>query len=221
MIAALLDLYESDGALVWLKEALALETLVEQYFRDKRGGYFRSPSFHESLLVREKNGSDNAVPAGNSVHAMNLLRLQAFTSKDVYRQRAEALFSAFGTQLSNGPASLSHMLLALDFKLERTRQVVLAIPSDPNQEALQAMNDAISQSNSPNRVVVRATSKNQAALSALLPLVNAKLPREGKPTAYICENQVCELPTTSPKKVRALLSKALYSQNNEPKGVKR
>ncbi|HWP66165.1 MAG TPA: hypothetical protein VNO26_09655, partial [Candidatus Limnocylindria bacterium] len=43
------------------------------------GGFFMTSDDHETLLVREKPGSDGAEPSGNSVAALNLLRLHVPT----------------------------------------------------------------------------------------------------------------------------------------------
>ena len=43
-------------------------------------------------------------------------------------------------------------------------------------------------------------------LAALVPLVEGKTARGGKPTAYVCERQVCELPTTDPSRFAAQLA---------------
>jgi hypothetical protein len=34
--------------------------------------------------------------------------------------------------------------------------------------------------------------------AALVPLVEGKFARDGVATAYVCENRICELPTTDP-----------------------
>lgn len=51
----------------------------------------------------------------------------------------------------------------------------------------------------PNRVVaVVKEGDDLKALARLVPLVAEKAPLRGKPTAYVCEQRVCELPTTDP-----------------------
>jgi uncharacterized protein YyaL (SSP411 family) len=52
------------------------------------------------------------------VAAMNLLRLHELTTGDQYRQRAEQCFRAFAAVFEKSPASLSELLLALDFHLD-------------------------------------------------------------------------------------------------------
>jgi hypothetical protein len=52
----------------------------------------------------------------------------------------------------------------------------------------------------PNRVLVVAVEgEDLAAIADLVPLLAEKKARKGKATAYVCERQVCELPTSEPE----------------------
>ena len=91
LIAGLLDLYEADGDLRWLEEAMALDAVLERDYEDAAGGgFFRTAADQASLLTREKPTYDAAEPSGNSVALRNLLRLHELTTDDRYRVRAEA-----------------------------------------------------------------------------------------------------------------------------------
>ncbi len=50
----------------------------------------------------------------------------------------------------------------------------------------------------PNRILVRVDASQQQALTELIPLVEDKKPIGGKPTAFVCRRNVCELPTSDP-----------------------
>lgn len=86
-------------------------------------------SDHELLIAREKLAYDGAEPSGNSVEALNLLRLYELTTDDRYRQRADRTLQAFGDRLAQAPAALSELLLAADFRLDTPKQVVIVTPS--------------------------------------------------------------------------------------------
>ncbi|HWP67024.1 MAG TPA: thioredoxin domain-containing protein, partial [Candidatus Limnocylindria bacterium] len=61
LIAGLLDLYEATGERRWLDEAVALDRVLEAHYEDRAaGGFFMTSDDHETLLVREKPGSDGA-----------------------------------------------------------------------------------------------------------------------------------------------------------------
>jgi uncharacterized protein YyaL (SSP411 family) len=198
LIAGLLDLHEATGDLRWLREAVALDAVLENGYEDKeRGGYFMTGHDHEALLAREKPAYDGAEPSGNSVQALNLLRLYDLTTQDRYRQRAERTVRAFGARLSEMPAALSEMLLAVDFRLDNPKEIVIVTPSD-RQEAERFL-AKLRRTFLPNRVLtVVSEGEELAAKAQLVPLVEGKVVRAGKTTAYVCEERVCQLPTTDP-----------------------
>jgi uncharacterized protein YyaL (SSP411 family) len=96
VIAGLLDLYEAAPDPRWLREARALQAILDERYADRvGGGYFRAAHDGERLLAREKPGLDSAVPSGNSVEALNLLRLAGLTGEQRYAEQAALIFSAF------------------------------------------------------------------------------------------------------------------------------
>jgi len=199
LIAALLDLYEADADPGWLHQALSLQETLDAHYADPLGGgYFNNADDHERLLAREKPGQDGAIPSGNSVAALNLLRLAELTGDDRYRERASMLFSAFHETLTRAPTALSEMLLAVDFQLEPTKEIVVIRP--PSGGDLATMLAPLRSTHLPNRILVVATEGDDlSAHSAAVPLVAGKLAQEGKVTAYVCENRVCKRPTTDPE----------------------
>ena len=198
LIAALLDLYEATSELRWLEEAHALDGILAQHYEDTTaGGFFRTAEDHESLITREKPSSDNAEPSGNSVQLLNLLRLHEFTTDDQYRQRAEQAFEAFSDVLAQSPMVVSEMLLAVDFHLDTPKEIVIVVPHA--REEAQPLLDELSATFLPNRILaVVAEGDELDSHTALIPLLEGKVARDRQPTAYVCENRICDLPTTDP-----------------------
>lgn len=64
-------------------------------FLDREGGgYFNTPGEDPSVLLRVKEDHDGAEPSGNSVSAINLVRLASMmtgSKSEYYRQNAEHL----------------------------------------------------------------------------------------------------------------------------------
>jgi hypothetical protein len=196
LIAALLDLFEVDPDPAWLREAIALQRVVDTEFADDTGGYAFTSRHHETLQVRDRFEHDDAVPSGNSVAAANLLRLSELTSDDKHRKRALAVFSAHGGTLSRSPGALPRMLSAFDFQLDQPKQIVIVSPAGtPPTELLARVRRAFV----PNRVLVQVEEgAHQAATIPLVPLVEGKTARGGTPTAYVCVGTYCEQPTSDP-----------------------
>ena len=199
LVQGLLDLHEATGQLRWLTEAQALqETLDEHYLDQRGGGYFTTAADHEALLTRDKPSHDGAEPGGNAIAAMNLLRLYQLTDHQPYRQRAEALFRAFGQPLSQGSPQMTATLAALDFYLDVPRQIVLVTPdAQASDDALLAQ---LRHRFVPNRVLIRTPQGAPLQkMQQLIPLLEDKRAIEGRTTAFVCEEGRCELPTSSPQ----------------------
>ena len=58
-------------------------------FADPAGGFFDTADDHERLVARPKDVQDNAVPSGNAMATLVLLRLAAWTGEGRYRDAAE------------------------------------------------------------------------------------------------------------------------------------
>ncbi len=198
LIAALLDLYEATGNSDWLREAVELEQVLEEHYQDEQnGGFFMTSDDHEKLLAREKPSYDGAEPSGNSVAVMNLVRLHEFTTEDRYRETAAQALRAFDPILKKSPAALSEMLLALDFHLDTPKEVIIVTPESRGQA--EPFLVQLRQTFLPNRILAVVSEPELSGHAKLLPLIEGKRAIKGKPTAYVCEKRVCELPTSDPE----------------------
>ena len=87
-----LELYQTTFKTIYLQEALRLNDLMIKHFWDRQnGGLFMTADDGETLLIRDKKIYDGAIPSGNSVAALNLLRLGHMTGRQDYLQKAEEL----------------------------------------------------------------------------------------------------------------------------------
>ena len=199
LIGGLLDLYEATGDPRWLREALALDAVLEEHFEDAEGGgFFMTADDHETLLAREKPQYDSAEPSGNAVQLLNLVRLHELTTDDRYRQRAERALGAFAATLTDSPTSVAEMLLAVDFHLDTPKEIIIVTPG-ARQEAAPFL-DRLASTFLPNRILAVAVEGSDLdAQAEIVPLIEGKYAIDGRATAYVCENRVCDLPTTDPE----------------------
>jgi uncharacterized protein YyaL (SSP411 family) len=198
LTAGLLDLYEATSNLHWLDEAIGLQkTLDEHYWDEARGGYFMTSDDHEALLAREKPLHDGAEPSGNSVAAMNLLRLYELTTADRYRERVQQLFGGFGNALRQNPRGLTEMLLALDFQASAPKELVIVTAG--GKEGAEPFLALLRRNYLPNRVLAVVDERELPTHAKRVPLVKGKVARKGMATAYVCEQGVCQLPTIDPR----------------------
>jgi hypothetical protein len=198
--AALLDLYEATFDIKWLHQAITLDTALEEHFEDpSAGGFFMTADDHETLLTREKPAYDGAEPSGNSVALLNLMRLHEFTTDDRYRQRADKAMKAFSGTLQSMPAALTEMLIALAFHLDKAKEIIIVTPEGENHSANPATDSMLARLRRtflPNRIIVVVQQGEMLERHAsVIPLLKGKRALQGKTTAYVCEQGVCELPT--------------------------
>jgi len=199
-IEGLLNLYEATFERKWLDEALALNDALLRYFADESGGFFFYASDGEELVARTKPSHDSAVPSGNSVQTMNLLRLAALFNRKEFRNRAESYFRALTQLVMKQPGAYDRQLCALDFFHDRVTES--AIIGDASALETGALLRTVYDRYLPNKVVVHASDAQQ---ESDIPLLKNRGRKDGKSTAYVCENYVCRLPVTEPSELAALL----------------
>ncbi len=199
LIEGLLDLHETTGDVRWVREAIELQTELDAHFLHEGpngGGYWMTADDAEELLTRDKPSSDGAVPSGNSVEAMNLLRLAELTQDDTYRTKAERLFAAFSSSITRRGPGVTRMLAALDRYTDTAREIVIVFDDDAARDR---MLQEIRTRFLPNRVLCVVRADQVEAAAAVVPLVEAKvLLPNSHATAYVCERGRCERPTSDP-----------------------
>ena len=199
-IAGLIDLFEVTGEACWLERSLELAAVVQNEFEDQAsGGYFMTGSHHEELIAREKPAHDGAVPSGNSIMIMNLLRLSSLSKDPDYLHQAERALVAFAATLSSAPTALSEMLLALDFLLDTPKQVLIVAPQG-NRQAAQQLLEQFSSTFLPNCILtVVCEGEELERAIAVVPLLKEKKAQGDLAVAYFCENRTCRRPTSDPE----------------------
>jgi uncharacterized protein YyaL (SSP411 family) len=188
----LIDLYEATADSRWLTESIALQRALDARFRDASGGYFLTPEGKQGLLAREKAAYDGVIPTGNSIAALNLLRLSELTGNEDYRKRALEILGAFASRIQAMPALLG----ALDWSLDQPLEVVVVLPRDnAGEPLLQVLRRAYL----PDAVrAIAAEGKDLDAQARTVPLLESKRALKGRTTAYVCRKRVCDLPTPDP-----------------------
>jgi uncharacterized protein len=201
LIQGLLDLFETTHDLQWLELATKLQEQQDKLYWDAAANRYASGTSVPAALRGVANESELALPAPNSVSAMNLLRLGELTDSDPLRSRANAIFRTYAQSLN---AQLPALASALSFAFSTPKQIVIA--GDPSKEDTKALLRIVHERFVPNRVlVVAAGGKAQEQLARTMPIVTEMRPVGGKATAFICEHYVCKLPTTNPERVARLL----------------
>lgn len=206
LIWGLLELHEATFQINYLRAALDLNNELLKHFWDaNRGGFYFSADDGEALLVRSKEIYDGAIPSGNSVAMLNLLRLGRITANTDFEQKAAAIGRAFSGEIKSSPSASTQLMVALDFGIGPSYEVVIAGGSQA--EDTRAMLNALRIRFIPNKVVLlKPTDQKEPEITRLAAFTKYQSSRDGKATAYVCLNYNCKLPTTEINKMLDLLA---------------
>jgi len=199
LIQGLIDLYESDFDEQWLSWANELQKKQDEIFWDKKtGGYYFS---EEGGLLpgRNKRFDDNARPNSNAVSALNLLRLFNFTLHQPYREKAKTIFTLAGEMMSRSHNAFAQMFIALDFYLDRSKEVVVVGPklSKDKDTIIQMLRNEFI----PNKTLGYIAPNKKSSF----PVFENKTTIDGRTIVYVCENNICKFPTEDLSKAFQLL----------------
>jgi uncharacterized protein len=193
MLEALLILYEASFETHWFDAAReTAEAMIERFGDSERGGFFSTSDDHEELIARRKDLGDHPIPAGNSSAALGLLRLSALTGERRYEEWAEGVLRLLYPAAIRHPEGFGHLLQALDFYLEPTREVALIAPANGDPGAgLAELARAVRSDFRPRLVLAGGPEGTESP-----ELLRERPAVEGKPSAYVCEGFACQAPVT-------------------------
>lgn len=196
MIRAGLCLHRLTEKAEYLEKAQQWEEILFEYQWDnKDGGYFLTASDADDLIVRPKSPHDDATPNPNGVMTANLITLWQLTGDTKYRDRADAVLTAFAGNVVTNVFGTAQLLNGFDFRLAPVQIVLMGSDAD--------LDDKLRLSSSRNLVLQRI--KDGAGLPDNHP-AKGKQAIDGKPTVYVCRNESCSLPVTNVEDLQALLS---------------
>jgi len=208
-VLALLDAFEVTLDPRYFEAALkTMDLAITRYGDAEGGGFFDRPSDAAplgGLDVRRKPFQDSPTPGANSVAAMALVRMHAFTSDDRYHAFAQKALEAFaGIAPQYGLFAATYGLAATLF-VHHPPQVV--ITGDSNDPAAQALEAAAHRVFRLGKSVLRITPETPplhlaGALKETLPHL-----RPGKPLAVVCSGKTCFPPTSDPEQLKILLER--------------
>jgi uncharacterized protein len=199
----LLALYEASYDTRWFSAARGLmDEAIALFVDEQNGGFFDTGSDHVALISRPKEIMDNATPAGNSVAIDVELRLAAFTGSEAYRKRADDYLRPLADVMAQHPQAFAYILGALDFALSPVKE--LAILGDHRAADTHSLLKVINSGYLPNSVLACADPGATPAIEAV-PLLAGKTVKDGRATAYVCQNFTCLAPVNTPEELQRLL----------------
>jgi uncharacterized protein YyaL (SSP411 family) len=206
-VLALLDAYETTlDPRYFVAAQKTMDLTIARYGDAEGGGFFDRPSDAApmgGLDVRRKPFQDSPTPGANSVAAIALIRLHAFTGDERYHAFARKTLEAFaGIAPQYGLFAATYGLAATLFANHPLQVVITGSANDPVAQALESAAHRVYRF---GKSVLRVTPGTPlthlaGALKETLPHLPA-----GKPLAVVCSGQTCFPPTCDPAQLTALL----------------
>ena len=207
-VLALLDSYEASLDEKYFRSAQrTMDIAIEKYGDSERGGFFDRSSDAPpmgGLEVRRKPFQDSPTPGANSVAAIALIRMHAFTNEQKYRQWAQKTLEAFaGIAPQYGMFAATYGLAATLFAHHPAQVVIMGRPNDAAAKALEAAANSIFRLGKSIMRILPGTTP--AALPLALRETIPHLPKD-KAIALVCSGNTCFPPTSNPEQLKALIT---------------
>jgi uncharacterized protein YyaL (SSP411 family) len=205
LIWGLLETYEATFDTKYLQTALDLNKELIKYFWDEqRGGFYFTADDAEELIVRQKEIYDGAVPSGNSVAMLNLLRLSRITADSDLEKKAIKIMLAFSSDVINVPSGYTQLMVALGFGIGPSYEIVIV--GNPQAKDTKDMLNALRRHFIPNKVVLlKPDNQESPDIIRLAEFTKDQSSIDGKATVYVCLEYACKMPTTDTEKMLELL----------------
>lgn len=197
VVHALIELYEATFNAKYLSKAIELNENMLKLFKDEeQGGLFLYGTDGEELIVRPKDIYDGAVPSGNSVATLNMLRLARLTANKELENEAYRQFEVFAAKVKTIESSHAYFMTSLLYSRVPGKDIIIS--GQEKDDGTKAMIKVINSTYLPFATVV--LNNGDGSLDSINPELKGHKQLEGKTTAYICENFNCKAPITDLQK---------------------
>ena len=186
-------LYQANGEVEWFVEAERLVDALKDFEGPDRRLY--TTTSDEGLVKRPRDITDNPLPSGNAMAAEALMISSLLYGDLDKRDRSVAALASIGELADRYPSMVAHHLaVATSLHIGLRELAVVGSGRKP-------MTDVFWSAFRPGVVLAQADGPDDR-----IPLLDARTAVEGRATAYLCQNFVCNLPTTDPDDLAASLA---------------
>ena len=203
MAMACLDLYETTYDPDWFRKGCELSNEIKRLFRNENGPFYDTGTDGEVLLTRNAEGYDGVEPSGNSSVANAFLRLNSYGMGSEFFEDAQRIFRCFSPMINQTGISFCSMLSGLHFSLSEPKEVVISgRRGDAETEDLLS---EVRREFHPNTVTAYIEDGQSKLSEEIIPLTSGRPMLNGRATAYVCQNQTCQMPVHTVEELRELL----------------
>ena len=203
LINAYVSLYRVAFDEQWLRHAEVLTSEMIDLFHDSQSGaFFYTAKDHEKLIARTREFQDSAVPSGNSMAVLALVRLGQLVGKQDWVELGAAAGQAATPLLKRAAVAASQTLIAMHRYLYPRKQFVLVASKDDPQ--IQRVVGQLQQHVRLDETLIVVGPQQLLDDSPLRRSLEGKTAIDGQPTLYVCENFHCDVPIVGWEQIEAL-----------------
>jgi uncharacterized protein YyaL (SSP411 family) len=198
LVWAYIEMYEATFNLSYLQTAkIYMKQALDLFWDNEHGGFFMTGKDAEALIVREKEIYDGALPSGNSVAAVQLIRLGRLTGDLTLLEKAEKMYQVFKRPVEAYESGHTFFLQGLLLLETPTVEVVLfgKQGDEKREQFIQKWQHSLA----PNVFLLAA--EHPADVAHIAPFAAEYEPLGEETTVYVCENFACRQPTTDVESV--------------------
>lgn len=211
---ACLDAYEVTADLSYFNFARQItDAMIRRFFDSVSGGFFDTQRASENSLgilgTQRKPFQDSPTPAGNSVAAIALSRMYAYTNDDNYSQKAQQTLELLaGTAEQYGIFAATYGIAAVYFSQPHIQAVIVG-----SREAADALYAAAVAPFALNKAVVHL-NENEVAAQNLPPALattvsHAPISEGDQAIALVCSGFTCQPPVSEADQLASMLREQL------------
>ncbi len=162
------------------------EQLLDLFGDRSHGGFFFTAEDHEQLIQRPKSWQDEAMPSGNAVAALALLRLGYLAGRDDFTRSAERALQSVADNVNQTPFYAAGFVALLQASIQPPLQIVVRGDAHELKPWRDSLLPRLAPGQSAYFVPAEATD---------LPELLASKTADGV-SAWICEGFSCRAPIT-------------------------
>lgn len=175
VISGLIELNQVTFNSEYLELAEALQSTLDNLYRDKAGGGYYDCLSGADGLFRIKDDHDGVEPSANSSTALNCLRLNLLTGRKVYMERFQQIIRLFTKRLDKEPQAMTTLVTAII--MDSAKPMLLTLSDSDRKE-----------------IILEAINKN------FMPHLLIKIEgNDSNAIGHVCKGNVCSAPVNEPE----------------------
>jgi len=179
--------------------------MIKLFWDNKEGGFLFSGKGNERLIAKTKDIYDGAIPSGNSIAILNLLRLGRMLGNIEFEEKAHKMSTIFSEQISRHPRGFTSFLSAVDFIEGPAKEIIIA--GCKNEKKNKEFIKTVYHIFLPNKVILfKPAGEEGKKLEKLVPFVSEMSGMDDQPVVYICEKYSCKSPVSDIDSLKKAIS---------------